>query len=163
MYNTFTSLWLADNRSVARQRIGKHVHVATNCCTRRFIWGPYRIKGNFIHSSMVLHPFVGPWPLLHFRNLLSKESRWQILPKPVNKNFPDTIYCMLIYIYNLNDQDLYVCSEERLCWLADWLTAKLLLALASTVIHCSASHGGHVHILLSDGYGCLQCNCNSAG
>jgi hypothetical protein len=24
---------------------------------------------SFIHSSMALEPFVGPWPLLQFRNL----------------------------------------------------------------------------------------------
>jgi hypothetical protein len=29
----------------------------------------------FIHSSMVLQPFVGPWPLLQFRNLLYTGGR----------------------------------------------------------------------------------------
>jgi hypothetical protein len=37
-----------------------------------------------------------------------------------------------------------------------WLTAKLLLALASTVILGSESHRTHGHILLSDGSGSLQ-------
>jgi hypothetical protein len=38
----------------------------------------------------------------------------------------------------------------------DWLTAKLLLALASTAIMGSESHGAHDHILLSDGSGSLR-------
>jgi hypothetical protein len=38
------------------------------------------------------------------------------------------------------------------------LTAKLLLALASTVILGSESHGTHDYILLSDGSGSLQNN-----
>jgi hypothetical protein len=42
---------------------------------------------------------------------------------------------------------------KRLTWL---LTAKLLLALASTVILDSQSHGTHDHILLSDGSGSLH-------
>jgi hypothetical protein len=42
-------------------------------------------------------------------------------------------------------------------WLTDWLTAKLLLVLASTVILGSESHEIHDHILLSDGSGSLQC------
>jgi hypothetical protein len=29
----------------------------------------------FIHSSMALRPFVGPWPLLQFRNLFYTDSR----------------------------------------------------------------------------------------
>jgi hypothetical protein len=29
----------------------------------------------FIHSSMALHPFVGPWPLLQFRNLFHTDAR----------------------------------------------------------------------------------------
>jgi hypothetical protein len=39
---------------------------------------------------------------------------------------------------------------------AERLTAKLLLALASTVILGSESHRTHDHILLSDGSGSLQ-------
>jgi hypothetical protein len=38
----------------------------------------------------------------------------------------------------------------------DWLIAKFLLALASTMIFGSKSHGTHGHILLSDGSGNLQ-------
>jgi hypothetical protein len=40
--------------------------------------------------------------------------------------------------------------------LTDWLTAKLLLAVASTVILGSESHRTHDHILLSGGSGSLQ-------
>jgi hypothetical protein len=40
--------------------------------------------------------------------------------------------------------------------LTDQLTAKLLLALASTVILGSKSHGTHNHISMSDGSGSLQ-------
>jgi hypothetical protein len=29
----------------------------------------------FIHSSMALQPFIGPWPLLHFRNLFYTDGR----------------------------------------------------------------------------------------
>jgi hypothetical protein len=29
----------------------------------------------FIYSSMALQPFVGPWPLLQFRNLFYTDSR----------------------------------------------------------------------------------------
>jgi hypothetical protein len=42
------------------------------------------------------------------------------------------------------------------CFCRFWLTAKLLLALASTVIFGYESHGTHGHILLSDGSGSLQ-------
>jgi hypothetical protein len=31
--------------------------------------------GSFIHSSMALQPFVGPWPLLQFRNLFYTDGR----------------------------------------------------------------------------------------
>jgi hypothetical protein len=41
------------------------------------------------------------------------------------------------------------------------LTAKLLLALASTVILGSESHGTHEHILVSGGSGCLQHSAHS--
>jgi hypothetical protein len=30
---------------------------------------------SFIHSSMALQPFVGPWPLLQFRNLFYTDGR----------------------------------------------------------------------------------------
>jgi hypothetical protein len=40
----------------------------------------------------------------------------------------------------------------------DWLTAKLLLALASTIIFGSESHETHDHILLSGGSASLQAN-----
>jgi hypothetical protein len=40
--------------------------------------------------------------------------------------------------------------------ITDWLISKLLLALASTVILGSDSHGTHDHILLPDGSGSLQ-------
>jgi hypothetical protein len=33
------------------------------------------IINSFIHSSMALQPCVGPWPLLHFRNLFCTDSR----------------------------------------------------------------------------------------
>jgi hypothetical protein len=36
----------------------------------------YTYKLTFIHySSMVLHPFVGPWPFLQFRNLFYPDGR----------------------------------------------------------------------------------------
>jgi hypothetical protein len=47
-------------------------------------------------------------------------------------------------------------KNTGLCSLTDCLTAKLLLALASTVILGSESHGTHYHILLSDGSGSIQ-------
>jgi hypothetical protein len=40
--------------------------------------------------------------------------------------------------------------------IADWTTAKLLLALASTVILGSESHGTHDHVLLCHESGSLQ-------
>jgi hypothetical protein len=47
----------------------------------------------------------------------------------------------------------------KTCGVADsLLLAKLLLALASTVILGSESHGTHDHILHSDGFGSLQSN-----
>jgi hypothetical protein len=33
------------------------------------------IRQIFIHSSMALQPFVGPWPLLQFRNLFYTDGR----------------------------------------------------------------------------------------
>jgi hypothetical protein len=30
---------------------------------------------NFIHSSVALQPFVGPWPRLQFRNLFYTDGR----------------------------------------------------------------------------------------
>jgi hypothetical protein len=35
-------------------------------------------NSSFIHSSMALQPFVGPWPLLQFRNLFLRR-RWDPL------------------------------------------------------------------------------------
>jgi hypothetical protein len=46
-------------------------------------------------------------------------------------------------------------NQKQLCW----LTAELLLALASTVILGSESHETHDRILLSDGRGSLQTDC----
>jgi hypothetical protein len=49
---------------------------------------PYFIH-SFIHSSMVLQPFVGPWPLLQFRNLFSTDARtpWTS-DQPVGRPLP---------------------------------------------------------------------------
>jgi hypothetical protein len=48
------------------------------------------------------------------------------------------------------------CCLATISRLTHWLTAKLLLALASTVTLGSESHGTHDHVLLSDGSGSLQ-------
>jgi hypothetical protein len=44
---------------------------------------------SFIHSSRALQPFVGPWPLLQFRNLFYTDGRtpW-MSDQPVAKPLP---------------------------------------------------------------------------
>jgi hypothetical protein len=41
------------------------------------IWSPYilSLTHSFIDPSMALQPFVGPWPLLHFRNLFYTDGK----------------------------------------------------------------------------------------
>jgi hypothetical protein len=48
------------------------------------------------------------------------------------------------------------CLVPQCSVITAWLTAKLLLALASKVILGSKSHGTHYHILLPDGSGSLH-------
>jgi hypothetical protein len=44
---------------------------------------------SFIHPSMVLHPFVGPWPLLQFRNHFYTDGRIPCTSKqPVTRRLP---------------------------------------------------------------------------
>jgi hypothetical protein len=63
-----------------------HVHTGT---------GNYSVVHSLIHSSMVLQPFVGPWPLLHFRNLFYTDgrTRWTsdqpiARPRPAHRATP---------------------------------------------------------------------------
>jgi hypothetical protein len=43
----------------------------------------------FIHSSMALQPLVGPWPLLHFRNLFYTDGRTSLTSDhPVARPLP---------------------------------------------------------------------------
>jgi hypothetical protein len=53
-------------------------------------WGSASLLSNeFIHSTMVLQPFVGPWPLLQFRNLFYRDGRtpWPS-DQPVARSLP---------------------------------------------------------------------------
>jgi hypothetical protein len=44
---------------------------------------------SFIHSSMALQPFVGPWPLLQFRNLFYTDSKTSWMrDQPVARPLP---------------------------------------------------------------------------
>jgi hypothetical protein len=74
----------------------------------------------------------------------------------------DHIFCP--FQYNLRVLKWGLLFDERV-WLIlptacqsfkRWVTAKLLLALSSTVIPGSESHGTHDHVLVSDGSGSLQ-------
>jgi hypothetical protein len=62
--------------------------------------------------------------------------------------------------YNLTTQQFVAQTDDMTVyyWLIDWLTAKLLLALASTVIFDSESHGTVDRILLSEGSGSFKTN-----
>jgi hypothetical protein len=53
--------------------------------------------------------------------------------------------------FDKGEEPVLLCKQ-----LANWLTAKLLLALARTVILGSESHGTHDHILLTDGSRILE-------
>jgi hypothetical protein len=35
----------------------------------------YSLKHSFIHSSVAVQPFVGPWPLIQFRNIFDTDGR----------------------------------------------------------------------------------------
>jgi hypothetical protein len=47
----------------------------TEACLQCSITLNYKHLLIFIHSSMSLQPFVGPWPLLQFRNLFYTDGR----------------------------------------------------------------------------------------
>jgi hypothetical protein len=55
-----------------------------------------------------------------------------------------------------------MCNSRIMSDKFNWLTVKLLLALASTVILGSKSQGTHDHILFSDGWVSLQTHVNNA-
>jgi hypothetical protein len=62
---------------------------------------------SFIHSSMALQPFVGPWPLLQFQNLFYTDSRtpWtsdQPVARPLPKHRATEIQDKRIYTPNIH-------------------------------------------------------------
>jgi hypothetical protein len=62
-------------REMACSNLGRNTENPDWFCSWFSSVPPSKFRDSFIHSSMALYPFVGPWPLLQFRNLFYTDGR----------------------------------------------------------------------------------------